>query len=192
MPAATPIYGFPYPVLGDPPHGPNQIEDLAEAVEAALADTDADVAALVAADLTHMRLINGGRRTTDTAPIDAIETVFATSGALSLPAASTILVRGTANVFVSVGATEYHFRLRETNIGGAVVKEDFSGGGYAAGVPYEFSFTYLYRTGAAEPAKTWVASVQRNGATGSIVAQLDSRVEAFYLGSSSLIPVQNP
>lgn len=46
MPAATPIYGFPYPVLGDSPHGPNQLEDLAEAVEAALADTDADVAAL--------------------------------------------------------------------------------------------------------------------------------------------------
>lgn len=192
MPAATPIYGFPYPVLGDPPHGPNQVEDLAEAVEAALADTDADVAALVAADLTHARLINGTRRSTDTAPIDAIETVFSTSGALSLPAAATILVRVIANVFVSIAGSEYHFRLRETNIGGAVVKEDFSGAGYSAAVPYEFCYTYLYRTTVAEPSKTWVASVIRNTASGSIVCQLDSRVEAIYLGANTLLPVSNP
>lgn len=43
MPGATPNYGFPYPVLGESPHGPNQIEALAQAVDAKFF---ADVAAL--------------------------------------------------------------------------------------------------------------------------------------------------
>lgn len=33
----TPIYAFPYPGVGDSPHGPNQIQGLAEAVETSLA-----------------------------------------------------------------------------------------------------------------------------------------------------------
>jgi hypothetical protein len=42
----TPVYGFPYPALTDPPNGPAQIQALAEAVEADLAVTDSNVAAL--------------------------------------------------------------------------------------------------------------------------------------------------
>lgn len=45
MPGATPTYGFPYQQLGDPPHGPNLGEQLALAVEAALADAVATAAA---------------------------------------------------------------------------------------------------------------------------------------------------
>jgi hypothetical protein len=33
MPDTTPVYGFPFPELGDAPNGPDQIEDLALAVE---------------------------------------------------------------------------------------------------------------------------------------------------------------
>lgn len=40
MPGATPRYSLSYPVLGDPPHGPNQILDLAQDVEAALGVVD--------------------------------------------------------------------------------------------------------------------------------------------------------
>lgn len=43
MPGATPNYGFPYPILGESPHGPNQIEALAQAVDAKFL---ADVASL--------------------------------------------------------------------------------------------------------------------------------------------------
>lgn len=46
MPGATPNYGFPYPVLGEAPHGPNQIQALAEAVDAKFL---ADVATLATA-----------------------------------------------------------------------------------------------------------------------------------------------
>lgn len=42
----TPVYGFPYPALTDSPNGPAQIQALAEAVEADLVVTDANVATL--------------------------------------------------------------------------------------------------------------------------------------------------
>lgn len=47
MPGATPTYGLPYPILGDQPHGPNQIEALAQAVDTQLA---AAAAASIALD----------------------------------------------------------------------------------------------------------------------------------------------
>ena len=40
MPAITPVYGFPFQTLTDPPDGPNLGEDLALAVEAALRSVD--------------------------------------------------------------------------------------------------------------------------------------------------------
>jgi len=40
--AATPTYGFPYPGTGDSPHGPNQIQALAVALEAKVTAMDAD------------------------------------------------------------------------------------------------------------------------------------------------------
>jgi hypothetical protein len=38
--ANTPVYAFPYPGVGDSPHGPNQIEALAESVETQLVRID--------------------------------------------------------------------------------------------------------------------------------------------------------
>lgn len=46
--AATPIYGFRYPVTGDSPHGPDQIKHLAEDVEAKVSAMDAAQVALQA------------------------------------------------------------------------------------------------------------------------------------------------
>lgn len=40
MPGTTPRYSLSYPVLGDAPHGPNQILDLAQDVETALGVVD--------------------------------------------------------------------------------------------------------------------------------------------------------
>lgn len=46
MPANTPIYGFPYQELSDPPHGPNLGQDLATAVETEIDRIDTDIADL--------------------------------------------------------------------------------------------------------------------------------------------------
>lgn len=50
--ANTPIYGFPYQGVGDPPDGPSLGEDLANAVEAKFSSVDAAVAAING--LTHV------------------------------------------------------------------------------------------------------------------------------------------
>lgn len=57
MPGATPTYGLPYPILGEQPHGPNQIEALAQALDTLLngsykTDRDTAIAAAIAALLT--------------------------------------------------------------------------------------------------------------------------------------------
>jgi hypothetical protein len=54
---ATPTYGLPYPGTGDSPHGPNQLQALAEEVEAELVRVDGDIAAHAALvkPVAHLR-----------------------------------------------------------------------------------------------------------------------------------------
>lgn len=52
----TPVYGLPYPSLSEPPDGPDQIQALAEAVEAELVRIDADVADIIAEVKPYARL----------------------------------------------------------------------------------------------------------------------------------------
>lgn len=61
MAGTTPIYGFPYQELSDPPHGPNLGQDLAEALETEIDRIDTDIA-----DLKQgWNFIDSGRETTD-------------------------------------------------------------------------------------------------------------------------------
>ncbi|HEY0638722.1 MAG TPA: hypothetical protein VGD67_13815 [Pseudonocardiaceae bacterium] len=46
MPSTSPD-GFPYPALGDPPHGPNQLAALANAVQAKAINLDAAITAIL-------------------------------------------------------------------------------------------------------------------------------------------------
>lgn len=57
MPGATPNYGLPYALIGDQPHGPNQQQALAQAIDTVLAGTykterDNAIAAAIAALLS--------------------------------------------------------------------------------------------------------------------------------------------
>lgn len=186
----TPVYGFPYPALTDSPNGPAQIQALAEAVEADLQTTDANVTALTAAGLTYARFVGGTQRSSDTGTITG-ETVFSTSGSLSLAASSVFLVRGRADFFTSVPGDRFDFRFRETNIGGTVVREVISNNVDAAGVPMTFEWAMFYKTAGSET-KTWVATVSRFAGTGNIVCQGGSSVAVFYLGASTLLGTSNP
>lgn len=51
MAGTTTTYGFPYPELGDPPNGPDAVQDLAQAVEDKIELVDAAVTAITG--LTH-------------------------------------------------------------------------------------------------------------------------------------------
>lgn len=74
----TPIYGFPYPALTDSPNGPAQIQALAEAVEADLAATDGNVAALAAVSqsLSSSSYIEYERTTDQSLPNGALQTIL--------------------------------------------------------------------------------------------------------------------
>lgn len=182
----TPIYGFPYPALTDSPNGPAQIQALAEAVEADLAVTDANIAAVTALGPTYTKLLGGQRRTADTANINTVETQFVSAGSIALPASSWIQVGVMVNLFTSVANDEFHFKIRETNVAGTLVAQTISPRFATAGVPYEFNYSFRYKTTAAE-SKTWIASVVRFSGTGNIVAQGQSRILVHLDGPSSLV-----
>lgn len=86
----TPVYGFPYPALTDPPDGPAQIQALAEAVEADLVVTDANIAAINAVAPTYAKgIIKYGRRDTHSSTANSSTAV----GALRLDSISVAIGR---------------------------------------------------------------------------------------------------
>jgi hypothetical protein len=75
---ATPTYGFPYPAGGDSPHGPNQIQALATAVEAKVVGLDATDTAL-------RNLLKGITPPSLTATGSLGATVAVVAGAVTIP-----------------------------------------------------------------------------------------------------------
>ncbi|NUR80728.1 MAG: hypothetical protein HOQ21_09830 [Dermatophilaceae bacterium] len=192
MPGATPIYGIPYALTSDSPHGPNQEEAIAAAVEAALAALNTRVLAIEAAASSYGKYLGGAQRDANSGNITGTETIFATSGSVALPDNSAFLVRASCNYFISVAGDEFDWRIHETNLAGNAIKTHFADSVEFAGVPKTYEYFGFYKTTAAEPTKTFVASVKRTGGSGNIVAQAGSAVLVFYLGPSSLLATLNP
>ena len=187
----TPTYGFPYPALTDSPNGPAQIQALAEAVEADLVVTDANITNLVATGLTYMKFLGGTQRSSDTAAITA-ETVVSTSGAISLPASSLILVRGRIDYFTTTSDMELFVKFRTTNIAGAIERQiitDRNDG--TAAVPKAHEWSLTYKTTSSET-HTWVSTVARFSGTGTVTCQGGTSVMVYYLGASTLLSTSNP
>lgn len=182
----TPIYGFPYPALTDPPNGAAQIQALAEAVEADLAVTDSNIATINATGLTYAKFLGGQRRLANTAPVNTVETQCGSTGSRALPASSLIRVHLMAKFSVSVPNDDFLFRIRETNMVGTAVREVFTQRVSYNGVPYTFHMEYFYKTSVAET-RTWVASVVRNIGTGNVEVEAGSVMGAWVEGASSLL-----
>ncbi len=139
----------------------------------------------------YEKFLGGGKRSTDTAAIDDDpEVVFASSGPVALPANAAIKAKILLRFNVSTTDGQYHIRLRQTNLAGAVLDqavEKFED----AGVPCYFEFSYSYETSSPETV-TWVASAERIGGTGQLVAQAQSAVEVYYLAPEDVYDVINP
>ncbi len=187
----TPTYGFPYPALSDPPNGPAQFQALAEAVEADLIVTDANIATINATAPTYMKFLGGTRRTSSSGAINTTETVCTTTGAVALPANSWFAIRCILNFDLSVSFADFNLRFRENNLAGTIVSERFLGVSNQGGVPCQFTLEIIYNTAGAET-RTWVMTAQRATGSGNLVAESDSRVGVYYLGASSLMTVSNP
>lgn len=181
----TPTYGFPYPALSDPPNGPAQIQALAEAVEADLTVTDANIATINANSVLYTRVLGGQIRiTNDSATSGSTEQVFATASSVSLAASSRFLIDVSVAFDVTAIGDEWDFRIRETNVGGTQRQEVVYGKTDNA-VPYSMRYAYVHTTTTSDT-KTWVGTVQRLGGTGTATVKATSYLLVYYLGPSSL------
>lgn len=153
---------------------------------------DAFATAVKAGSATgYMKFLGGGKRSTDTAAIDDDpEVLFASSGPVDLPANSAI--KGKVILKFNVTATDgqWHLRLRATNLAGALLEQTVQKF-EDVGVPCSYEFSYVYETTSAETV-TWVASAERIGGSGQLVAQARSAVEIYYQADDDVYDVINP
>lgn len=123
----TPVYGLPYPSLSEPPNGPAQFQDLAEAVELNLQATDANVATLA---LTTDKFSTGTantsvQTTTGTTTSGSYTATFTggTAGSMSFtaPQSGKILILNNAQLSNSSGVqtTLLSWELREGSVIGS-------------------------------------------------------------------------
>lgn len=182
----TPIYGFPYPALTDAPNGPAQIQALAEAVEADLAVTDANIATINTTGLTYTRVIGGKVRTTNaSATSGTTELQVLDTGSLSLPASSRLRIDVMMTYSNTVVSDDLDFRIRDTNTAGTLRQEAVAHRSDAV-VPYTILLSAIYTTTTSET-KTFIASAQRITGTGTVTVQSTSYIVVSYLGATAIL-----
>jgi hypothetical protein len=114
----TPVYGFPYPSGTDSPNGPVQIQQLAEAVEADLAASDANIAALALAESRRTNadaeyIASGTPQNVPSNSVTPLE--FATAGAATSPL---VVPSGTNNTTFTLGRAGLWWGGASTRLGG--------------------------------------------------------------------------
>ena len=131
--------------------------------------------------------LGGQLRGSSTAAINTTETVWATTGAsaLSLGASSTYEVSFLAIFNVTDASGQFDFKLRDTDVAGAVRFEAIPAI-FGAGLPLVVAGSFLWTTTTATT-KTWVATVDRIGGAGNVVIQGGSFVKATYDAPSGRI-----
>ena len=132
--------------------------------------------------------LGGEVRGSDTAQITTTETVFATTGssALSLAASATYRVDLFALHHCSVANDEFHFRIRDTALGGTVRFEAVTPKLSSIGIPYVLVGSFLWTTTTATT-KKWVATVVRFSGTGYVKALSGAYLKATYIAPSGRI-----
>lgn len=139
-------------------------------------------------DAAEYKFLGGLQRTNDSASIDDDpEVIICSSGTVSLPASSLIIVRTVVNFRVSgTAGQDWIFRNKIDNLAGANVKQAVERGNSVA-VDLAFEHSFMYKTTTAE-SKFWVATIQRLGGTdGGFVAKAGTSVTAWRAGPSSLL-----
>lgn len=182
----TPVYGFPYPALTDSPNGPAQIQALAEAVEADLVVTDANIAAINTTGLTYTRVIGGKVRTADSAATSGTtELEVLDTGSLSLPASARCLVDVMMMYSNTAAGDDFDIRIRDTNVLGTQRQEVVTPRTDNL-VPYVMNTSFIYTTTTAET-KTFIASISRLLGTGVATVKATSYIIVYYLGTTAIL-----
>lgn len=137
--------------------------------------------------LTNGQLIGGKRRTTNaTATSGTTELVVLDTPALSLLASSLYKVEASPMWSPSASGDNYIFRIRQTNLAGAVVAQ-VTAPGTDLVVPYGTHIAAPYITTSAEASKVFVLTVERLGGTGTCTVNDKTMLTVTYQGSSSIL-----
>lgn len=136
------------------------------------------------APIKAKQTLSGLLRTTSATAFSA-ETVWATTAATVLPQNAMITVQVDVVYTGTVTADQFFFKLRQTNLAGAVlctfVPPIIAGAG---GGPYAFKFHYTFSTGGAAT-QTFAATAIRNAGTGNIQPLLQSKLTVFCEGPAA-------
>lgn len=193
----TPVYGFPYPALTDSPNGPAQLQALAEAVEADLVTTDANVAVLqgTSQSLSSASYIEYARTTNQTIPTITAQTILfnvVTKSSSDMTAATV----GTGTEFTCAKAGRWLWITNGSlnGSGAGIIRawwlENPSGGtrhAVSAMVPATFfaAFSVSREVTMTVGSKMSVVAYQDTGGNlDTIVAQAPVNVSARWLGPS--------
>lgn len=193
----TPIYGFPYPALTDSPNGPAQIQALAEAVEADLAITDANVSTLqsTSQSLSSSSYIQYERTTNQTLGTSVLQSILfnvVTKSSADMTAAT--VSGGTEFTCVKAGRWLW---ITNGGIAGSAAGtfrawwlENPTGGtrlamGGTAPAPFAAAFSVSREVTMGTGAKMTVRGFQDSGGNlDTIVSQVPVNVTARWLGPS--------
>lgn len=132
--------------------------------------------------------LGGLERDDDSVAVDEDpEFVFCSSGSISIPESSLIVVEGRCDLFLAGSSSaDWVFRLRETNVSGSIKRQFTRNFGGALGIPLTVEWSFRHKTTTAD-SKTWVATVQRLNGSGTLVAQASSSVTVWRAGLASLM-----
>lgn len=132
--------------------------------------------------------LGGLERDDDSVAVDDDpEFVFCTSGGITLPESSLIEVQARCDLFLTGStAADWIFRIRETNLAGAIKRQLTRNFGGVVSIPLSVEFSMRHKTTTAD-SKTWVATVQRLNGSGTLTAQAGSSVTAWRAGLASLM-----
>lgn len=166
MPATTPKFGLPYPVLGDAPNGPAQIGALALAVDAT-------------------GVLGGKRRTTASSNITTIESIIVDTQTLSLLANSTYQIDYNVTFACSVAASDALLRVRLTSVSGTILGSAVALGVYATQNNPGY-MSIIYKTTVAE-LNYFCGTLVRQSGTGNLTAQVPTSLIVSYAGPNTLV-----
>lgn len=116
MPAVTPVYGIPYPLVTEAPNGPNQIRDAALEIEAELARIDALLATWTP---------TGDTQATSGTTTSISYTATLTGGtacgvAFTAPASGKVLIYNKAYFYNSAAGTSFSFCTARVRTGASI------------------------------------------------------------------------
>jgi hypothetical protein len=195
--AVTPVYGFHYQALSDQPDGAGLGQQLATDVEAKIVLMDAAAATAASNYTNSAHGVIGGTRYTGTGALASTISVEAPTNmstpSLALKANRLYRIKVRYKVqAVNSSVTSTMARIRDTNLAGAQIAEDFRDAANT-GSGHTFAFEGVYETSGAV-SKTFIVTLSSTGQTSSVMGGGTTNptwIEVIDEGPAGVVTIQS-